>query len=88
MISEADARFAVEACLWVLFDVDDDLVDDEDLVGGERVDHGPEDGNGGDENSDVNLQHAEDIHYRRVVGHVWDWDGAGAGDAERYRSAN
>jgi hypothetical protein len=88
LLSEADARFAVETCLWVLFDVDDDLVDDEDLVRGERVDHGPENGNGGDENSDVDLQHAEDIHNRRVVGHVWDGDGTGAGDAERYRSAD
>lgn len=76
MVREADARFAVEAGLGVLFDVDDNFLDDKNFVCSEGADHWPEDGDRGAEDSDVDFQHAEDVYDGCMVGHVEDGVGA------------
>lgn len=62
--------------------MDDDLVDDEDFVGGERADHRPEDRDRGAEDGDVDFEHAEEVYDGCVVRHVDDGNSAGAVDAE------
>jgi hypothetical protein len=60
----------------------DYLVDDENLIGRKGADDGPEDGDRGAENSDVDFENAEDVHNGSVVGHIQDGNGASAVDAE------
>ena len=60
----------------------DDLVDDEDLVGREGADDGPEYGDRGAKDSDVDFEDAEDVDNGSVVGHIEDGNGASAVDAE------
>lgn len=67
--------------------MDDDLVDDEDFVGGERADDRPEDRDRSAQDGDIDFEDAEDVYDRRVVGHVEDGDSAGTIDAEGYHTA-
>lgn len=87
LVGETNAGLAIHTCLWVFFDVHDYLVDDEDLVGGERADHGPEDRNRGAKDSDVDFEDAEYVHNGSVIGHIEDGNSASPVDAESDHAA-
>lgn len=87
LFCKADAWLAVEAGFRVLLDVNDDLVDDEDLVGCEGADDGPKYRYGRAQNGNVDFEDAEEVHDGCVVRHVRYGDSTGAIDAEGYHAA-
>lgn len=56
------------------FDANFNLVHHPDLVGGERMDNGPKDGDGCSNDGDIDLEDGEDVDQRCVEWHVEDGD--------------
>lgn len=65
------------------FCADFDFIDDEDLVGSERGDKRPEDGDRGGEDGHIEFQNGEDVYHGRVKGWVKNGNGSNAPNRDR-----